>query len=303
MADEPHSILTQVVTKIFQRIIRSEYDYDRDMQSLQDMLKRANKLNLPTLERRVLNCMAALNLMSGHLDQAEEAYQQLYQLHEAAGQEQMMVVPLSNLAVISRVQGDFTAALTVYDRGIKLLTDSIERNIRAYLALSVGKIATLTHLFRFQDAKQLFQEISQQADKVVEIDALEYARIIVEAQICMVMVALHEGNTEEAEDFARQALERTEQLNLPVEQASATFALGRVALHTSEENNAKTFFEKGVSLLEATSPSVSVADAYLQEARLLDHLGHKDSANTFLSKAVAIFTQMGIEDAQRYAHL
>ena len=132
--------IAQVAGQIFERIIRGQIDYESDLKALQKYRDMAKQANAPRREASIVNYIAILNSVSGHLSLASEQFTQLYDLHKAMNSREGMVVALNNKAFFLISLGKYAEASDVYTQAVSLAEVNISDAVLIYSQALSGQL-------------------------------------------------------------------------------------------------------------------------------------------------------------------
>jgi len=281
----------QLVGKIFEQLIRGDYDYEKDLARLEKYLGQARQLDAPLLEAQILNNIAILNNVSGRPDLCEEYLWQVYEIYEGLGETSKLCSTIGNLATVNSTRGDYEAALDLYDRGLKI-SDEISSHLIS------GKMDVLLVLQRFDEVVACFESIADRLDEMLEIDGrANYTRRMSSMYRALAEVCLQRQQFDDAAYYINQARSLAEGLNLTFGLAEIYFTCAHIALlqHRDQEL-ANTYWQKAQDTFNGILSPSHVGRSYLEESRYLHQKGFREEARHFAHEAAAIFEQHNMQN-------
>lgn len=293
--------ITMLGRRIFDRIIRGDFDYKKDMRQLEHYRTQAQRVNLPLLEARMLNGMAILASAAGHMNESESLYNQLLQIYEAENNAEGRVRTLNNLAEDYFFMGRTVEAMNLYNRGIEIAQKDADLVVD-YAHVLTGKLVMLVSDGYFEEAEMVIEQMQRVAQELIQANRHEYARLYVKVYGCMAEIELDRGNYRMAWQHARQALELANGLNLTFEKAETLFIQAHIA--TDDPNSPTPAYEhwqEAQAILDNMKAPAQVGRTLLTEGRYLFRHQQADKAHHFVQKALTIFTQHGITDGVQQA--
>lgn len=282
--------------RIYERTVRGNFDYKKDMRQLEHYRTQAQRVNMPLLEARMMNAMAILASVAGHMDEAEALYKQLLDLYAAHENAEGTVRTLNNLAEGYFTVGRNAEALALYDRGIAI-AEKMPELIVDYAHIVTGKLVMLVDAARFDEAQGLVEQLQARSQALVEADRQEYARLYVQVYNAMAEIALHHQQVIIAWQHVRRALELAEGLNLTFERAQVYFVKAHIALHDANAPQpAPVYWQEGQAILDNIQAPAHVGRTLMAEGRYLCKHQRGEQARHFLQKALDIFTKHNMVD-------
>jgi len=153
--------IAQVAGQIFERIIRGQIDYESDLKALQKYRDMAKQANAPRREASIVNYIAILNSVSGHLSLASEQFTQLYDLHKAMNSREGMVVALNNKAFFLISLGKYAEASDVYTQAVSLAEVNISDAVLIYSQALSGQLFIYYMLKQFEFMPPVYEKINK----------------------------------------------------------------------------------------------------------------------------------------------
>jgi len=291
--------IAQVAGQIFERIIRGQIEYESDLKALQKYREMAKQANAPRREANIVNYIAILNSVSGHLSLANEQFTQLYDLHNAMNSREGIVVALNNKAFFLISLGKYVEASDVYTQAITLAEKGIEEVILIYSQTLSGKLFIHYTLKQFELMPDVFEKISKIEESILTRSAKEYARIMTEVNRSMAEYHLHHQNYAQAQSLIRTGIDFATGLGLTFELADLYYAQAHIALALGDNKEADVLWSKAIDLLKNVPAQSTVGRNYNQEARYLESRGYMEYGRRFAKYAYDIFESLNMpEDIQ-----
>ena len=278
------AFIGQLVNKIFEQLIRGDFNYENDLKRLEKFLDQARQLDEPFLEARILNNIAILNNVSGRSHLCEDYFWQVYEIYEGLNETSELCTTLGNLATVNFTQGEPEKALELYNRGLE-----ISESISSYLIS--GKMEVLLVLQRYDEAETCFQSIEDQLDDLLELEGqAAYNRRMSVMYRTLAEVHLHRKQFDEAHQHINQAQQLANSLKLTFELAEIYFTCAHIALLQSNNlQAAREYWQQALELVADINSPSHVGHSFLQESRYLHRLGYPDAAAQFAQEAMQIF--------------
>lgn len=297
MSENEHptvKLIRRLTSSIFERIIRGQFDYDRDLQSLQKYQEQARQLGSQELEGLTMNYMAALNSLAGYLSEAQRLFTELFEFHREHGNTRGMATALNNRSVVFSTAGRYEEALDMYKQAEALCDAENEGMLPIYGLILSGQLSTHRLLEHYDLIPHFFDRISEIGERLVATDRFTYARVMCAVYRNMAEYHLHLGDAEEAHGLARMAVDFAMGLDLTFELANVYFTQAHIALYRDDEQSrdeAAARWQQALDLLQVVQAPAQIGRAYLEEARYLERHGYRDYAQDFAQRAYNIFVQ------------
>jgi tetratricopeptide (TPR) repeat protein len=295
--------ISQVSKQIFERTIRGQIDYDNDIKALQKYREMAQKANAPRQEANMVNYMAVLNSVSGHLTLADEQFTQLFILQQANNSLNGMVTALNNRAVFLSSLGKYEEASGFYLQAIALAEGAVDETLVTYARTLGGKLSVGYMLPQYDDMLALFDKISGLQDRLLSQNPQEYARIMTDVNRSMAEYHLHHKDYTQAQAFIRTGIDFATGLGLTFELADLYYTQAHIALAHGDTNGAEAHWSKAVELLKNVPAKSTVGRNYNQEARYLEQHGYTQHGQRFAKYAYDIFASLNMDEDAKLAQV
>lgn len=294
--------INALVQSIRKRVIRCNYDHEKDSRTLLKYLKQAQGLGDPSLECLIINVHGLMNMLSGHLDDALEQYQQNYENYRLIGDVEGMAVSMNNQAVSHRLKGDNEKSLQVSERGLDLVADFAEQigaqEVKNRVFLLAAKLASLVALGRFDEVQPVFDDMVAMGEPADTADRLRYNRKMACTHRAKAEMELHQGRVDEAWVSVKRALELGQLLNLTDELAEIQMTQAHIALMGEDDSaRAESFWEHAEETMGKLPETFSPGCMFAEEAHYLMHRGYHREARRFAQKANGFLNQIDTPEA------
>lgn len=284
--------LEVLVDKIFQQLIRGQYDCEIDLKALEKYLEQARNLDARMLEARILNNIAILNNVSGRSDLCEEYLWKAYEIYEAEDNRERIGATLGNLATLNTTRGDYETSLELFNRAL-----NFEGNDNIHFLLS-GKMNILLVLDRYDEVIECFNLIQSESQNTLSNEnKANFARFMSSVYRTMAETHLQQQDFETANQYIIMARNFGEGLNLTFGLSEIYYTLAHIALIQNDDHEgANQHWEEADKILEGINSPSHLGRGYLQEARYLQRAGYPEKSQDFAQRAVAIFESHDMQD-------
>lgn len=294
MENQQYSVTKQIrslVENLFARVLRGQYDYEKDSRELERLRDQAQTHDDPMLVARIINVNGVMNMYSGHLNNALEQFQKNYDIYREAQSIGGMTEAINNLALTHAMMGHHDQAVTVYDQGLDLANEfagtMASHEIPNYGLILSGKLISQVALRRFEEARQTYDGLWNIASELVVVDRGTYARVMVEGYRGKAELDLDEGQVDEARSAIGLALELAQSLDLHFEVAKCRLVQAHIArLGDDDTDQADAFWQQAEALVSATPIAFNTGYVFAEEAQYLIHAGLDQEAEHFGQKAI-----------------
>ncbi|MCU0481739.1 MAG: hypothetical protein MUE54_11090 [Anaerolineae bacterium] len=151
--------ITEVSNQIFERLLRGQIDYANDLKALEKYRDMARQANAPRLESGLVNYMAVLNMVAGHLELAEEQFTRFYHLQESQGSLAGMVTALNNKGFFFASLGKYPEASALYAQAIALAETDVTVTFSGYSQALSGQLFIHDMLKQFDEMPTLYDKL------------------------------------------------------------------------------------------------------------------------------------------------
>mgnify|MGYP001273055976 CR=1 FL=1 len=291
--------IAEMSKPIFERSMRGEIDYDNDLKALQKHLEMARQAKAPLEEARVINLIAVLNSMSGHLTLAEEQFTKLFTHNQTMGNKFGMVTALNNKAFFLTSLGRYEEASLLYQQGIEFCELAIKETLKSYILVLSGQLAVCYMLGDYDKMPSYFEKIRSVEDDLLSKFSSHYAVVMSEVYRSMAEYHLHRKDYDEATSMSRIGIDFAKRLSLTFELADLYYTQAHIALAQGDKTLAETYWAKAIDILDKVPAKSSVGRNYAQEARYLERRGYMEYGRRFAQYAQDIFESLNMpEDIQ-----
>lgn len=102
------NFISKLAGEVFSRAIRGECQYEPDKRQLEKVLQQAQTLQATQLELQILNTIAVVSSLSGHVSESYEHFRTLCERHAELNDLNGMVTSLNNQGVVLHMLGKST---------------------------------------------------------------------------------------------------------------------------------------------------------------------------------------------------
>lgn len=287
------NMFKELVAKLFERMIRGDYNYDEDMRTLQIYQERVRKLGSLGLEARMLSMMAILNNLVGDVEAAKGKFVEAITMLEGHDDYlEIRPIALYNLGFLLGNLGEYDAALEIYDQGLGMI-ETPEEMVDMNFTFLTGKMSALVYAQRYDEAETIKPQFAPIAEKFLHQSRREYARRMMYVYLNESRIALAHKDVEKADNIIHLGREFAEQLNLypQVAEIYLTYArMERIKGHLDEVVN---WVNKAEERLKNVQMPVEAARYYLSGARFFLEDGDTLRAKAYAEEAVTLHEKLG----------
>lgn len=286
------NFLNMMTHRVFERVIRGNIRYEKDLRELERYREQAKKLDDVYVEGSIINALAVLNSIAGRIEAGFSLFAENYERFEEVHKIDGMALTLMNQGFGRMIQTRHEEALALYDQGIDLLEHSEEGPLaypHRYGHLLGNKLEALVAMNQYEEAYVLYDKIESISQVYVEATRIEYARTMVDVHTSMVEVEIRQGHLEQANIHLNAALKLANDLDLSFELANVYFVGRLLALQEQDEGRATKYMREAFNQLATVEEMPHTARLYLAEARRLAKFGYTDDAKTLANKALDVF--------------
>lgn len=286
------NFLNMMTHRVFERVIRGNIRYEKDLSELQRYREQAKKLDDIYVEGSIINALAVLNSVAGRIEAGFALFAENFERFAQADKVDGMALTLMNQGFGRMIQTRHEEALALYDQGIDLLEQCEEgplTYVHRYGHLLGNKLETLVAMNRYEEANTLYQKIQSISQAYVEATRTNYARTMVDVHTSMVEVEMQQGDFEQANAHLNAALNLANDLDLSFELAHAYFGGRLLALEAQDEEQANIYLDEATRQLESVDEMPYTGRLYLTEARRLAKFNYTQDAIELAQKALHVF--------------
>lgn len=282
-------MINALVDRAFQRIIRYDCDYQKQLKELEMHWETAKKVSDLTLGGRVLTVMGVLHATFGYLDKAQQCFFEARDIYTNIGKTDRLISVYINLARSSSNMGEYERALKFCRDGLAI--ENLEDYPSEYAGLLGNRLVALIATEQFEEAAHCLEQLDAISAPFAESNPQYYARLMAHVYRDAAELALHHQRFDEAHSKVKLGLELAESLNLRVERADLYFTRAHIALvETPDALDAiEDAFEKAEEIVKSVESPVMAANSLLAEARFLQRIKRLNKAQFFAKQAAAIF--------------
>lgn len=289
--------IKHVSDQIFERLIRGQVDYANDLKALEKYRDMARQANAPRREAGLVNSIAVLNMVAGHLELAEEQFTRFYQLQESLGSLSGMVTALNNKGFFLASLGKYPEASALYIQAVTLAETDVTTTFTGYSQALSGQLFIHYMLKQFDEMPAIYDKVIAVQEMVLARDSKTYARLMTEVNRSMAEYQLHHKQYDQAGSLIRTAIDFATGLGLTFELADLYYVQAHEALMKGADP--ETYWKKAIDILDGVPAKPNVARNYAQEARYLESRGYMEHGRRFAKYAYDIFESLGMsEDIQ-----
>ncbi|MDX2078343.1 MAG: tetratricopeptide repeat protein [bacterium] len=298
--------IAEMSKQIFERNIRGQIDYENDLKAFQKYRDMAHQANAPRQEARIVNLMAVMNSISGHLSLAEEQFTLAFVLNQELGDKFGVVTALNNKAFFLTSLGRYEEATDLYLQGIAICESSPDETLRAYLLVLSGYLAICYMREEYDQMPAYFEKIQAIQDDYLtkhRKHTSNYATVMTEVYRSMAEYYLYRKDYNQAKSMIGTGLEFAKELSLTFELADLHHTQAHIALAVGDIDSANTHWAKAIEILEDVPAKSNVGRNYNQEARYLDKRGYGDYGQRFAKYAYDIFESLQMKEDAKLAEV
>jgi CHAT domain-containing protein/tetratricopeptide (TPR) repeat protein len=253
-------------------ILIGEKHLDEAESLYEQALRLAEQASLEEQVDAITNNIGALNMVSGHLDEAKKAFEQSEQSAAAHNNPEGQASALVNLSIIARKRKDYAVALQYLDKANMLLSTGEESGTKASVLLESGRA--------YSDFSSFVPAIAcyEKAEKMFEDEGNDIAQA--KALFSLGNVYLAQHNSSNAKIVLSKACEL---LSEPADTKVLTtflIALGAAEADLGQFTEAQSIHEKALSLS---------AHDERNHVKALSELGYDNFLQGFVEKALSNF--------------
>ncbi len=302
MMDEQNNpkikFIAQMSSRIFQRVIRGQIDYETDMKTLQKYRDMATQENAPRQQANITNTMAILNSFAGHLKLAEDQLNNLFEIYKRLDNLSGMALAYNNRAFFLLTLGRYAEAEAIYTEGMAFCEAHPEETLRSYPRILSGLMAVCYMRQHYENMPVYFGKIQAIQDKLLEDNRQNYANIMTEVYRNMGEYHLHRKEYPQAQSMVRLGMSFAQGLDLPFELADLYHTQAHIALAMDNTDEAEASWAKALDTLDKIPAKANVGRNLTEEARYLARHGYADHSRRFAKYAYDIFQGFNMtEDA------
>lgn len=237
------------------------------------------------LHRRALNLLGVAAFALGDLDAAHAAFTSALEQATQADDVLMLARTSNNLGAIANLQARHESALLHY----RIALPAYQRlGQRRGLAETYHNLA-----ITYRDLGSL-AEADENERRAIDHAAGDVApRVAAMGRIGRAEVALRRGDPQLAEETARRAAEKLEDLNDPLNQADAYRLVGTACTAMERFTDAHASFERALSIAAARGHAIVEAETRRDRAEAFARMHDDERARNDANAAIAIFRRLG----------
>jgi tetratricopeptide (TPR) repeat protein len=237
------------------------------------------------LHRRALNLLGVAAFALGDLDAAHAAFTAALERASQADDVLLLARASNNLGAIANLQARHESALLHY----RIALPAYQRlGQRRGLAETYHNLA-----ITYRDLGAL-GEADESERRAIDYAAGDVApRVAAMGRIGRAEVALRRGDPELAEETARRAAEKLEDLNDPLNEADAYRLVGTACTAMERFADAHASFERALSIAASRGHAIVEAETRRDRADAFARMHDDERARGDASAAIAIFRRLG----------
>ncbi len=285
--------LDQLSTRIFEQMIRGEYDFERDNQQLQSYIEQARQMDDIALEAKITKNLAILHDVAGDYMDAEAILWNSFHLSEQIHDKAGMAFALGTMANSKEKRAHYDQALALQDQAIAYLDKTADPSI--YRFLISNRMYVLCQLKRYDEVDKAFEEIQSIFNHIDSAERDAFARHMVYSYQIMAERELVRDDVESAQRYLNLAKELAIPLALKFEMAEIHATQAHILIqHDNDWASAENEWAQ-MKMLYMQIPSPSQVGWYFtKEADYLLQRGHTEKAHEFAQTAFETFDQHGL---------
>lgn len=250
-------------------------------------LNEARKVADGEVEKRALNVLGGIALVTGRTDDAAEFFTQALLAASRDDDGYAIGRACNNLGIISNLRGRQAEALGSYEMAIAAFE-------RVRLRRGVAQCRhNLAITYREQGALDLALQQAEQA--VTDADAAGDAALVAQAQRGRAEIRVVRGELDLARRDITAALDAHRELRDPIEEAEALRIVGWIERAESRLEQAEATLRDVILRAQTLDKPQLVAEASADLALVLRHAGRPGEASAAAREAQVIFTRLGAE--------
>lgn len=290
----------QLGQQVFERVVRGEHDYEKDMKALKIYLERAERLESLPLQARMWSIMAILNNVSGRVPEAEANLKKALSLLEDTHYLESRLTVMYNLGYVYFRNGDFEKTLQIYNDAIAQI-DNPQDMLSMSFTLYTGKMSLLVATQRYEEAEQETENFNPLAEAYLNSSRQDFARRMMYVYLNLARISLNKKELEQANSHAKMGLELASQMRLPAEVAELYLTCARVAWAMDDTTQADDYLQQAETQVDQMQMPVDKAYYYLSGARFLLEDGDTERAKSYAEKAHSHYQALNVEVGSRVA--
>lgn len=223
----------------------------------------------------------------GEIETAESRWEDLLELAEAEGDEEMMAKAANNIGALTNLRGDHQRALTYYNLALPLYEKLGEVKGMAQTYPNLG--ITYRDLSQYEEALGAYDRASTLASRV------GYEPSVILSIVGQAEIKALQDDVSVALELAERGLSRARALDNPilVSEALRVRALAKARGPDAAPDGALDDLEDAASLAEDARNSLLRAEIERDTAKVLARRGREEDARRHLESAARIFDELG----------
>lgn len=223
----------------------------------------------------------------GEVETAESRWENLLELAEAEGDEEMMAKAANNIGALTNLRGDHARALTYYNLALPLYEKLKEVKGMAQTYPNLG--ITYRDLSQYEEALGAYDRAVTLASRV------GYEPSVILSTVGQAEIKALQDDAPVALELAERGLSRARSLENPILESEAlrVRALAKTRGADADPDGALEDLEEAVSLAEEARNSLLQAEIRRDTAKVLVRQGRREDARDHLESAARIFDELG----------
>lgn len=291
------NMINGLVEKAFQKIVRYDCDYQKQLAELENHRQSAVKVNDLLLEGRTLSVIGILNSTFGYLDKAQTNFYEALEIYRRIEKWDRVVSVYINLTRASSTMGEYERALKFSAEGLAL--PYIKDHPAEYAGLLSNRLVALMATEQYAEAERCIAQLNTVVDQSTASNPQYYARVMTHVYRDDAELTLYHKKFDASRSKVNLGLELAQSLDLRLELAELYFTSAHIALaETPTDKKAiDGYFAKAEEIVRTLESPVMLANCLLAEANLLKRQRYTSKSNEYAMQAAAIFQVQGLTNA------
>lgn len=291
-----------LINHIFNKALRGDYRYERDMAQLRKYDRDATKANVQDqIHGRVLNAMGVISNLSGNFEQGHNYFLEAHAYHMEQGNTSQALTALTNAGFAERIAGDNASAEELFNK-VWHSAEELGELVPVGLINNLVKFHYAMH--HYDKIPALIDVLDANRAAYIEQDRFRYAASASNIYNFLTRIALRNKNMDEV--YRLQAVTQDhiagDSDNLLLAQVYMTNTY--VAYITDDEKILQTNLRLAEQVINAANSPVLTARFYMEEAQEAFDFGMCATAIQFAENALQEFKQREMhQDTQRTQEL
>jgi tetratricopeptide (TPR) repeat protein len=286
------------IQQVFNRALRGEYDYGRDIDELKKHLNEAHRAALgPEIEGELINTMGAISGLAGYYEQAQAYFQQAYDLHSLHGNAKAAATAMINYALSKQTEGDYQAAEAAFLKAQRELVAHGQLPIVDGIA---GLATVYYQMKRYDEIMRLYREIDAHCAIYLERHKRSYYASLSVIHELLARITLRERRPDAARDALDRAREYAGPDAQPLRLGSLQMVDAYIMYQSGDMAGALARVQAARQQVQESNALMRIARFHFKEATDAYAFGMITTAKLFSEYAILEFKKLKIKhDTER----